>query len=159
MAEEQKLFAIIAIDSDLGIGYKNNILFHNNIDMYVFKTYSNLINDCIVGRVTFEDLPTIIQKTRKLHVVTTNDLHNSNINVINNINKLEDKNYLVIGGSKIYKLFADKISTWVISTHKALAIDVDAWFDRDLYESIKSTCNSITLYEDEDIIINVYIRK
>lgn len=153
MTNKRNLTAIVAIDSNLGIGYKNQILFHNKKDMYIFKTYTNIMKNCLAGRVTYESLPPAICKTRDVYLMSRNS-----DNGFTSFDELPEDDYVVIGGSQIYKLLADKISTWVITTHKARAIDVDAWFDNDVYNSIISDSDRIVLYEDDEIIVNVYIR-
>lgn len=160
MLKKNKLSAIVAIDLNFGIGYKDKILFKNDMDMFVFKTYTSIVKECLVGRITFDSLPTIIQKTRNLNVLTRQDLHNSKINLINDVNKdLEEKHYVVIGGSKVYDLLHQDISTWIITTHKQVANNVDAWFDKKIFDYITTTCNVINLYENNEIKIDIYIKR
>lgn len=154
MTGNKNLSAIIAIDSNLGIGYKDQILFHNKIDMFVFKTFTTIMRDCLAGRVTYDSLPPALFKTRDIYLLSRDERVG-----FTSIDELPVNNFTVIGGAQVYKLLADKISTWVITTHKAQAIDVDAWFDKTVYDSIISNFNEITLYEDNEIIINVYIKR
>ena len=139
--------AIVAIDQNLGLGFKNNILFNNKIDMFIFNTFSKLINNCIVGRVTYEGLPTIVKNTRNLLIFSRNNIPNLFLN-----------KYVIIGGSQIYKSFSSEISTWIITTHKYKSDNIDTYFDSSMYENIIKNNLCIELYEDEDITVHVYIK-
>lgn len=141
------MFSIVAIDQNLGIGFENKILYHNPVDMFIFKTFSMLINNCLVGRVTYETLPPSVKNLRNLIPVSRSSP------VV-----LTDQKYLVIGGSQIYSLFSNDIKVWIITTHKESSEIVDSFFCKKLYESIIKDFHSLELYEDEDILVEVYFR-
>lgn len=142
------LFSIVALDMNLGLGYDNKILCHNPIDMFVFKTYSTYLKDCLVGRVTYNTLPQIVKQSRNLHVVSYQNVQN-----LTSIN-----NYLVIGGNQIYKLYKDDIKVWLITIHKREHNNVDTYFDKDMYQEIINNSFLLEIYEDDDISINTYIK-
>lgn len=109
--------AIVAVDSNYGIGYKNNLLFHIKEDLKHFKelTTGNIV---IMGRKTYESLP-IKPLPNRVNIIITNNVsamldkyENNTENTIftnldmlkKSINSLNKKNDIyVIGGSQIYK--------------------------------------------------------
>ena len=108
---------------------------------------NHLWYNCIVGRVTYEGLPTIVKNTRNLLIFSRNNIPNLFLN-----------KYVIIGGSQIYKSFSSEISTWIITTHKYKSDNIDTYFDSSMYENIIKNNLSFELYEDEDITVQVYIK-
>ena len=158
MNKKIEYFAIVALDLNQGIGYKNNILYYNKIDLNIFKHYSTYIQNCIVGRVTFETLPKVLSKTRKFHIFTRNSQVFDNAYCVNNKNDLDQNKYVVVGGNEIYKMFSNDVNVWVITTHKKQSTLVDTYFDKTVFEKIISNNQSIELYEDEDILVKIYFK-
>ena len=104
MNKNIEYFAIVALDLNQGIGYKDQILFHNKMDLNIFKEYSICIQNCIVGRVTYNTLPKILGKTRKFHIVTRTEqvFDNDSVCITDKFN-LDQNKYVIVGGNEIYK--------------------------------------------------------
>ena len=156
MNKNIEYFAIVALDLNQGIGYQNQILYHNKIDLNIFKQYSTYIQNCVVGRVTFDTLPKVLSKTRKFHIITRKEQSFDNAVCITNRDNLNQNKYVVVGGNEIYKMFSEDVKVWVITTHKKHANLIDTYFDNKMYEKIISSNQSIELYEDEDILVKIY---
>lgn len=148
------LTAIVAIDSNLGIGYKGNILYSHPIDMALYKSLTLAIGNCIVGRKTFETLPNKAKENRVFSVLTRNP---SQPYHISSLNDLKEKEYVVIGGSELYSMLEKDISKWFITTHKKESDQVDTWFNRELFERISSH-RCLHIYEDVDVLIKMYYK-
>ena len=128
---------IVAVDSNFGIGYKNDLLFKISEDMKHFKklTTGHFV---VMGRKTYESLPSALPDRINV-VLTTNKGFKANENstiVENSVEKIvnhyrtgkQDKCLFIIGGETIYKQFlpyADEIHLTVI--HKK-ADNVDTYF-------------------------------
>lgn len=158
MNENVELFSIVALDMNLGIGYRDKILYHNPIDMFIFREYSTIIQNCIVGRVTYNTLPTSLSKTRKFNIITRNQQIFNNAVCITNKDHLDQNKYVVIGGNEIYKMFSNSIKVWVITTHKNSAEYVDTYFNKEVYQNIQDNYLDFLLYEDEDILVKIYYK-
>lgn len=156
MNKNIEYFAIVALDLNHGIGYKNQILYYNKIDLNIFKQYSTYIQNCVVGRVTFDTLPKVLSKTRKFHIITRKEQSFDNAVCITNRDNLNQNKYVVVGGNEIYKMFSEDVKVWVITTHKQQSNIVDTYFDKILFEKIISNNQSIELYEDENISVKIY---
>lgn len=118
-----KIKLIVAFDENRGIGFENELLYHDKDDMKHFtETTKNGI--VIMGRKTWESLP---QKFRPLpdrvNVVLSrdenfndklNNLHLTGIYSFNTIDKVLslcnklNRDVYVIGGASIYKQFLDR---------------------------------------------------
>ena len=157
MNKNIEYFAIVALDLNQGIGYKDQILFHNKMDLNIFKQYSTYIQNCIVGRVTYNTLPKVLGKTRKFHIITRTEqiFDNDSVCITDKVN-LDQNKYVIVGGNEIYKMFSQDVKVWVITTHKKHANLIDTYFDNKMYEKIISSNQSIELYEDEDILVKIY---
>lgn len=141
--------AILAVDKNLGLGYQNNILFKNVIDMKHFSTISKQYYYCAVGRKTAESLDFKL-KDRELLVLSKNNF--SKDQLLQNYSK-----FIVIGGNEIYTLFQDQITTWYITVFNDTATNVDVYLDKMLYSKIL-TYPSTVLYEDKELSIIKYIK-
>ena len=148
----KEFIGIVAIDENLGIGYNNSILYSNKIDLKIFKTISSHLNQCIVGNTTYNTLPKVVQKSRDFKIFTRQPTQQKHFN---NKEEIPNGRYAVIGGSMIYKLFENDISTWFVTVHKNKANHVDTWLDQKLYENITSK-RCLHIYEDEDILVKMY---
>lgn len=158
MNNKIEYFAIVALDLNLGIGYKDQILYHNKTDLNIFKQYSTTIQNCIAGRVTFNTLPKALSKTRKFHIFTRTQQSFDNAVCITNKDDLNQNKYVVVGGNEIYKMFSNDIKVWVITIHKKCAELVDTYFDSEVYQNIQDNFSDFLLYEDEDILVKIYYK-
>lgn len=159
MIFDKKVYSILAKDLNNGIGFQNEILFKNKIDMYIFKYISSSIKDCVVGKVTYEGLPTIIKKTRNLHVLTRSSIKDDLlINVlpsIENIKDINNESVVVIGGAKVYELFAPYVDVWFVTTFKKEALQVDTYLSHNVISSYENKTKTI-IYEDDEMSFEVY---
>lgn len=129
---------IVAVDSNFGIGYKNDLLFKVPEDLKRFKklTTGHFV---VMGRKTFESLPRPLPE--RTNVVVTRKSHyspeNPSVLVVNDIQRclnpylntgIQDKDMWIIGGAEIYRTFlphADEVYMTMI--HKE-AEKVDTYF-------------------------------
>lgn len=112
--------AIVAIDSNFGIGIDNNLPWTLKSDLKWFKK-NTLHKHIIMGSNTYFSIPNHPLKYRKNIVLTTDfnkieKIESEGTNVFYSIHDLEDyyKNYdeefIVIGGSNVYSQFINKIN-------------------------------------------------
>jgi dihydrofolate reductase len=123
---------IVAVSEDLGIGKKNDLLWHLPEDMRRFKklTYGNTV---IMGRKTWESLPRRPLPGRKNIVIT--DIPDekfegavSAYSVEDAISKCEkSEGIFIIGGGSIYRQFMD-IAHRLYITHVHRKADADIFF-------------------------------
>lgn len=104
---------IVAVDKNFGIGYKNNLLTKNPIDMKFFKEMTNN-NIVVMGRKTFESFPNQEPLPNRINVIITRNksFYKENCIIFNSIedfikSKYFTKNTYVIGGEKIYTQLID----------------------------------------------------
>ena len=137
---------IVAVDSNFGIGYKNELLFRIKEDLQRFRelTTGHFV---VMGRKTFESLPKPLPN--RINVVLTRDtgfaLDDKSVMIENDIHKIvshymytgqQTKDLWIIGGGEVYKQFlpyADEIHLTVI--HKK-ADNIDTYFP--IEEALKS---------------------
>lgn len=102
--------AIVAVDSNWGIGYRGNLLQRIPDDMKFFK-HMTLGKVIIMGRETFESLPGKEPLTDRINIVLSKNLHfeNEKITICRSLEELFkelDKynldNVFVIGGESVY---------------------------------------------------------
>lgn len=126
---------MIATTPNNGIGYENNLPWgHNEKDMQLFKqvTESNVV---VMGRNTWNSIPGTLPG--RVTVVISKNQQNvfGNPNyIINNydpnaiITMFPNKNIIVIGGSKVYEAFKDKVDVIHHSLFKD-TYECDTFFD------------------------------
>jgi len=113
-----KFNIIVAVDSENGIGVKNNIPWCEKDDLKLFSklTRGNNNNNCVImGNNTWKSLPNKPLKNRDNLILSRNYQNDCNCNYFSTIESLVNfcnyKNYdemWVIGGSEIYNLFLEK---------------------------------------------------
>lgn len=147
--------AILAIDLNYGLGYQNNILFRDPVDMKHFRTTTCQYKNCIVGRKTADSLPQNFPG-RKLKILTRNppDSFQSPLSYKNILDCIEDQ--IVIGGNEIYKLFKDDVDIWYLTQFKKSAELVDTYLDKSVIDLIDNTSNTTreVILENDDLIIS-----
>ena len=129
---------IVAVDSNFGIGYKNELLFRISEDLTRFKelTTGHFV---VMGRKTFESLPNPLPY--RTNVVITRDkkyaVESSSVVIEHDIEKLvshykttgqQDKDIWVIGGAEIYKQFAPYVDEVYLTAVDKEAPQVDTYF-------------------------------
>ena len=115
------LSIIVAVAKNNVIGKDNQLIWHLPEDLKRFKRLTTGHN-IIMGRKTFESLGRVLPNRK--HIVLCNDaeldINDENVEVIDNVNKLEeyinsDEENFVIGGATIYKLLMPQVSKMYIT--------------------------------------------
>lgn len=121
--------AIACVDSNWGLGYKGDLLFHLKKDMRYFqqKTIGGVV---VMGRKTLESLPSPLSS--RVNVVITRDenyvapgcvIVHSLDELFRYTSRYSDNRVFVIGGGEIYKMlipFCDEVFiTMVLATKEA----------------------------------------
>lgn len=126
--------AIVAIDSNWGIGYEGKLLYHIKEDMSRFKarTKNTIV---VMGRKTFESLPEQKPLKNRINIVLTRQdvtYDYDNVIVMHSVDEVlnycKDKEAYCIGGAEIYKLFLPYIDKLYITKIKEKAPKADAYF-------------------------------
>lgn len=130
----KNLSLIVAVSKNNVIGINNGLPWNIKEDLNIFKE-KTMGKDIIMGRNTYLSLPKKL-KNRTYHVLTTNKLDNDNLFVYNNLedmlNTIENsphKDFVVIGGEVIYKIFLDYIERAYISYIDLNVENGDAFFN------------------------------
>lgn len=126
-----KITAIVACDTDRGIGLNGKLPWHIPEDLRMFRDYT-LGKPVVMGRKTFESLGSKPLPGRPNYVMTRDlDLMLEGATVVHNhmvlmseLMILRVPELCIIGGSEIYKLFAP-------TTNKLLMTVVDKKFETD----------------------------
>jgi len=114
---------IVAVSSEWGIGYKNELLFRIREDLQRFRKLT-LNKVVVMGHNTFKSLPDGKPLPRRVNIVLSRDvsLQIPGVTVCNSLDALENilqeynaQDVFVIGGEKIYNLLLDKCSTAYIT--------------------------------------------
>lgn len=158
--------AIVAVDSNYGIGKNNKLLFKIPADMKHFKclTSGNII---VMGSKTFESigkaLPNrvnmVLTKTpRKYDGIVGIEAYNKDD--LNRILRLErDSDIFIIGGESVYKLYIDQIDE-IYLTKLEKSYDGDAHFinleQDNRFKMVEEIENRI--FEDSKYTITRWIR-
>lgn len=127
--------AIAAVDSNWGIGLKNELLVHIPADQKFFRkmTEGNVV---VMGRRTLESFPNGMPLKNRINIVLSSNLsfHPDGCTVVRNTEQLmeELKKYdtdrvFVIGGQKVYSELLPLCDTAYI-TKIDKAFDADAFF-------------------------------
>ena len=120
---KKKIIGIACIDSQCGIGYKNNLLFQIKEDLEFFQQRTTICssrekkNAIIMGRNTFDSigrcLPNRINCIITSKTISLNSLNCCFDNISDCLEELECnpmiEKIFVIGGEKIYQYFMDRL--------------------------------------------------
>lgn len=117
----KNLSAILAVDSDNGIGLNNKLPWHYPEDLKWFKN-NTLAKTIIMGRNTFDSIlgysNNKLLAHRKHIVLTTQSLdfpgvsvYHKFFDIIEEVKKNPNTEYVIIGGSKLYSLALPLINT------------------------------------------------
>lgn len=152
---------IVAISKNGAIGRNNKLLFHIKEDLNFFKQ-ATMSKTIIMGRKTFESLPSVLPGRK--HVVVTRDLdykvNHEQVEVVNSIESILDKykdskeEVFIIGGGQVYAqaLRSELIDTLYITVVDEIIDDADTFFpeiDSELY----SICKRIRLVENAEVLV------
>lgn len=136
-----KITAIVACDTDHGIGLNGKLPWHIPEDLRMFREYT-LGKPVVMGRKTFESLGNKPLPGRHNYVMSRDlDLELDGATVVHNhmvlrseLTILRVPELCVIGGSEIYELFAP-------FTNKLLMTIVDKKFETDTHFPIEAFCH------------------
>lgn len=158
----QKIKLIASVDNNYGIGYENQLLFRNPVDMKMFKdrTTNNIV---VMGRKTFESIGKPLPNRVNIVLSSDENYRPENVTVVSSIadvipetKKYPDKDVFIIGGSTIYEQFI-KHADEIILTHLGIsAQNVDAYFPVKLMDDY---VRARSLYINPNTIVRTYVRK
>lgn len=163
-----------------GIGYKNSLLFHFKDDMKLFKQHTEG-NICIMGRKTFESLPSPLKN--RVNIVITRDenytyyrdkikdidapvivVHSydelfKTMNRIKTDLQIEDDSGLfwVIGGEQIYKDLLPYCNECLVTSVKRQSVQKTDKFFPNLDKLNNWTCGVIQVSQNDPITFFQYI--
>lgn len=137
---------IVAVDSNFGIGYKDELLFRIKEDLQRFKklTTGHFV---VMGRKTFESLPNSLPERINV-VITRNSNYNPNnpsVIVESNIHKIisyymntgkQEKDLWIIGGAETYKQFLPYVDEVHMTFIHKEAEKVDTYFPIEVMREI-----------------------
>ena len=123
---------IAAIGKNNELGKNNDLIWKFKGDMKFFKE-TTIGHPVVMGRRTFESLPSILQGRENI-VISTSNINNDKIKLYKSIKEflISYKNYnndvFIIGGASIYKAFIDIASTLYLTEIDDIEKDVDVYF-------------------------------
>ena len=126
---------IVCVDSEWGIGYKNQLLVRITSDQKFFRT-TTTGNVVVMGRKTLDSFPGQKPLKDRVNIVLTSaknpEVRDSEIYVnsieecLEEVKKYPDKEVFIIGGSSVYEQFLPYCDT-------AYVTRVDRAFSKDAY--------------------------
>jgi dihydrofolate reductase len=116
---------IVAYDKNRGIGKDNQLVWKQSADLKRFKDITSG-KTVVMGRKTFESIGRPLPNRNNI-VLTKTRSQIPGVIVISDIEQITEKEYFVIGGSEIYKLFIDYVDE-IYATLIDCEIDADSWF-------------------------------
>ena len=134
------LSAIVAMDNNNGIGYRNQIPWYLPSDLKYFKdqTYNQTI---IMGRQTLDSLPGLLPNRKHIVLTRNQEYFYPGANICHDLLDVQaclgpDKTGWVIGGAEIYELFEPYISKIHI-TQVLGSFNVDKYFPIETFDSFR----------------------
>ena len=116
---------IVAYDKNLAIGKDNQLVWKQSADLKRFKELT-LHKTVVMGRKTFESIGKPLPNRTNIVISKTNfDI--PGVQVVNSIQDIKENDFVVIGGSEIYKLFIESASV-ILATLIDCEIDADCHF-------------------------------
>lgn len=122
-----KVTAIVAVDSNWGIGLGQDLLIKNKVDQAFFAGYT-MGKACLVGWNTFQTLPKLTGRLISLDLRGTQDLKR-----LDHWSPLGE--VVVIGGAVTYAKYAEQIEEVYITIFEE-ELDSDKWFDVCLFQHL-----------------------
>jgi dihydrofolate reductase len=116
---------IVAYDKNRGIGKDNQLVWRQSADLKRFKEITSG-KTVVMGRKTFESIGKPLPNRNNIVLTKTRSQIRGVIS-ISDIEQITEKEYFVIGGSEIYKLFLDYVDE-IYATLIDCEIDADSWF-------------------------------
>lgn len=161
--ENLSLIAAIGLDNELG--YNNSLIWKIPEDLKFYKSMT-MNKNIIMGRNTLESMPLNALKGRIPLVLTSKKLQNFvNVDTFDSIDKIlnyvsenPNKEFMVVGGAKVYEELLPYVNTMYLTEIKKEAY-ADTFFP--YYNEEDWVITEIGDYLNEDIpyVRNKYVRK
>ena len=165
---------IVCCDANYGIGYQNNLPWKIPEEMKLFqsKTIGNHNNCVIMGRQTYESIPTKYSPLKHRHnCVLSSRLNTSpqsnNVSIFSNpdsliqwIKESKYESFWIIGGKQIYNLFLHDTRICVKEIHMSILdtiYECDTFLDINILDHYEK--QETKRFEDSKFTHNVYIKK
>lgn len=141
---------ILAVDKNFAIGKDNKLLFHIKKDLKHFKD-TTLNSIVIMGRKTYESMGGAL-KNRTNVILSRNEdykandclIFNNYKDILNFVEKNNDKNAFIIGGNEIVNIFLPYCD-------EAIITKVDAQKDADVYLHNFDEDDAFYLYNKSEV--------
>lgn len=123
---------IAAIGKNNELGKNNDLIWKFKEDMKFFKE-TTMGHPVVMGRRTFESLPSVLPGRENI-VISTRNINNNKINLYKSIKDflISYENYkddiFIIGGASIYKSFIDIATTLYLTEIDDIEKDADVYF-------------------------------
>lgn len=123
---------IAAIGKNNELGKNNDLIWKFKEDMKFFKE-TTMGHPVVMGRRTFESLPSILPGRENI-VISTNNINNDKIKLYKSIKeflvsyKNHNSDVFIIGGASIYKSFIDIATTLYLTEIDDIEKDADVYF-------------------------------
>lgn len=129
-----KITIIVAVDGNMGIGYKDELLFNYDMKHFVNSTKGKCV---VMGMKTFKSIGKPLPNRRNI-VLSNSNTKIDGVEVMNFNEFLEIKDsieteIMIIGGSSIYELFDENnlVDELLMTFYNESAENVDAYFKID----------------------------
>lgn len=130
-----KIIIIAAVDQNMGIGYKNKLLFKVREDLKRFKELTTN-RTVLMGRKTFESLPNGALPNRRNIVLSSNpDYRCEGAEVFNTLDEAlkhcaDDESVFIIGGGEVYKQALPLADEMYLTAINKASDNVDTYFPK-----------------------------
>jgi len=144
---------IAAVGKNNELGKNNDLIWKFKEDMKFFKE-TTMGHPVVMGRRTFESLPSILQGRENI-VISTTDINNDKIKLYKSIKEflISYKNYnddiFIIGGASLYKAFIDIATALYLTEIDAIEKDADVYFP--IFNKEKFNKEIISTHEENNI--------
>lgn len=129
-----QIIGIVAVDSQMGIGYKNELLFHNKSEMQHFRK-TTTGHAILMGRKTFESIGRALPNRLNL-VLSRGNIKAPKTYTFKDMRKavimahaLRYTKLFVVGGSSIYRQTQKYWHELILTRYKAKGAQCDRWFN------------------------------
>lgn len=117
----ENLSLIAAIGKNNELGLNNELIWKIKEDLIFYRNYT-LYQNIIMGRKTFESMPSAALQKRNVFVLTSKKLdEHYDVNCYSNIEDLleyiqnTERNFIVVGGAQIYEAFLPYVDTMYLT--------------------------------------------
>lgn len=159
---EPRIKLIVAKDQINGIGYKNDLINRNKVDMKYFKeqTMGHIV---VMGRKTYESIMkplvgrvNVIMSKKGMDKVPDGFVLVDSIEDVFKLAREAMRDVFIIGGSEIYKLWDQYIDEYHVTTFNTVK-KADRYFSKYFFQDEFSM--NVSLMVDGVLTTRVYTRK